>query len=103
MNKVIKDGKVAVLVSPGFGAGFTTWNHNEGLSPFEPKIVNMILEGRLEEIDEDWIKDNLGVDTYGGGIGQLEIEWIPQGVSFSINEYDGSESIYRSDDLKYTA
>ena len=25
MNKVIRDGKVAVVVSPGFGAGWSTW------------------------------------------------------------------------------
>ncbi len=25
MNKVIKDGKVAVLISYGFGSGFYTW------------------------------------------------------------------------------
>ena len=25
MNKVIRDGKVAVLISYGFGAGFYTW------------------------------------------------------------------------------
>ena len=28
MNKVIRDGKVAVLYSPGYGAGWYSWNWN---------------------------------------------------------------------------
>ena len=26
IEKVVRDGKVAVLVSPGYGAGWSTWN-----------------------------------------------------------------------------
>jgi len=29
MTKYIRDGKVAVLYSPGFGAGWSTWNDDE--------------------------------------------------------------------------
>lgn len=44
--KVIRDGMVAVAIAPGYGAGWTTWNEN--LSPFEPKVIDMIESGRQE-------------------------------------------------------
>ena len=28
MNKLIRDGKVAVLISPEYGAGWSTWNYD---------------------------------------------------------------------------
>lgn len=103
MEKVIRDGKVAVIVSPGFCAGFVTWSDKQ-ISPFEPKVVEMIEKGKQDEITEDWCKENLGLENiYCGGARDLKIEWLPECVSFSINEYDGSESLYRSDEMEYTA
>lgn len=99
-RKITRDGKVAVAISPGFGAGWTTWNN---LSPFEPKIIKMIELGKQNEITEEWCEVHLGERFYCGGAKNLEIVWIPKGVKFSINEYDGSESIYRSDELEYEA
>jgi hypothetical protein len=29
MEKVIRDGKVAVLYSPGYGAGWYSWNRDQ--------------------------------------------------------------------------
>jgi hypothetical protein len=101
-GKVIKNGKVAVAISPDFGAGWVTWNQDE-ISPFEPKVIKMIEDGKQAEIDEEWCNKNLGCEPYCGGAYCLEIEWVPVGVSFSINEYDGSERLYRSDQMEYTA
>ena len=93
---------VAVAISPGFGAGWTTWN--TGLSPFEPKVIEMIRQGKRDKIDDEWCEKNLKIkDIYCGGVEDLEIEWLPVGTKFSINEYDGSESIYRDDELQYEA
>ncbi len=100
-TKVIRKGRVAVAISPGFGAGWTTWNRE--ISPFEPKIIGMIQKKRQNEITDEWCKNNLGVDAYCGGVNDLEIVWLPKGTKFSINEYDGSESIYRDDELDYVA
>jgi hypothetical protein len=64
----------------------------------------MIENGNQSKIDEEWCKKELGLDDiYCGGAHDLKIEWIPEGVKFSINEYDGSESLYLSDKLDYTA
>lgn len=102
MDKIIKDGKVAVAVSGGFGAGWTTWNGR--ISPFEPKVIKMIESGEQDKITESWCEKELGIkNVYCGGVSDLKIEWIPVGVRFSINEYDGSESIYRSDNLEFEA
>jgi len=102
MIKVIENGKVAVAISSGFGAGWTTWNN--GISPFEPKVIEMIRSGRQAEINEEWCERELGLkDICCGGAEDLEIEWVPIGVKFSINEYDGSEFLYRDDELEYVA
>lgn len=102
MEKVIKDGKVAVLVSPGFGAGWGTWNKEFPELVFHPKIVEMVLNGQQDRIDEDWLVDNLGGKyTYVccGGCRDLEIKWLPIGIKFIIEEYDGSEYLITEDDL----
>jgi acetyl-CoA acetyltransferase len=41
MEKVIRDGKVAILYSPGFGAGWSTWNSYSNEMIFDPDIVNV--------------------------------------------------------------
>jgi hypothetical protein len=94
-GKVINDAKgVAIAVSPGWGAGWTTWND---LSPFEPKVIAMILAGRQGEIDEEWCKAELNLDNdtyvYCGGAMQLEVTWVPKGSRFKIDDYDGNESL----------
>ena len=104
MEKVIRDGKVAVLYSPEYGAGWYTWNeYNEELL-FNPKVVEMVEQGKVNQINEDWVKENLGIDNvYCGGAKSLHIEWIPQGTAFIIDEYDGNESIELLDDIKLIA
>lgn len=103
MEKVIKNGEVAVLISHGFGAGWYTWNPNEQLL-FHPKLVEMVDKGRAHEITQEWVSENLGIDgVYCGGVDNLEIHWLPIGTTFSINEYDGSEFIVLLTDLYLTA
>ena len=90
MNKVIRDGKVAVLYSPGFGAGWHTWGAPKELI-FNPEIVRLVEENKKHEI-ADYV-EQLGFDFYTGGAEDLKIKWIPEGSQFRITEYDGSESI----------
>jgi len=102
MEKVYRGGKVAVAVSPGFGAGWTT--RNRKISPFEPKIIIMIEKNKQKEITEDWCKKNLGIDyVFCGGVDNLEIDWLPIGTKFSINVDDGYESIFRIEDFTWEA
>lgn len=98
MEKVIKNGEVAVCYSPGYGAGWSTWGDNNQAETliFHPKIVKMVLDNRQSEITPEWLVENFGEeyeDVYCGGADSLEIEWIKEGQLFRIDEYDGYESI----------
>ena len=62
----------------------------------------MILENRQDEITGEWLAENIGEEysnVYCGGAIDLEIEWLPEGTPFIINEYDGSESIDTYDNM----
>ena len=90
MNKIIKDGKVAVLISSGFGAGFGSWGAPiEAI--FDPKLVELVesedFDGAVKYVETTYPE----ATTFG--IIDLEIAWIDEGEEFIINEYDGYESI----------
>ena len=103
MEKVIRNGKVAVLYSPGFGAGWHSWNERKELL-FHPKLVEMVENNKQSKITEQWIKENLGIDNvYCGGAADLQIKWLDEGTAFIINEYDGSESIETLENLTLIA
>ncbi len=97
MSKVIRNGKVAVLYSPGFGAGWSTWacRGEEDYRDFmlhDPTLVGMVERGASAEEIETYVTD-IYPDTYCGGADDLVIEWLPVGTAFRVHEYDGSESI----------
>jgi hypothetical protein len=101
MEKVIRDGKVAVLYSPGYGAGWYSWNEIPELI-FHPKLVEMVEAGQQANITEEWIEKNTEIDgesVYCGGAMDLKIAWVPVGTKFKISEYDGSESVIFVEDL----
>ena len=90
MNKVIRDGKVAVLISYGFGAGFYTWGAPlEAI--FDPKLIELVesedFDGAVKYVETTY------PDVYTGGVEDLEVVWVDEGEEFTIEEYDGSESI----------
>ena len=103
MEKVIRDDKVAVLVSHGFGAGWYSWNQEHQELLFHPKLVEMVEQGKEKEIDDEWIEENIGIDIYCGGAKGLTIYWLPVGTAFRIEEYDGAESLITIDDLSIVA
>jgi len=105
MNKVIRDGKVAVLVSPGYGAGWSTWAYagdedNRDFMLFDPTLVAMVERGDSVEAIESYVKSK-HPNTYCGGADDLTIEWLPVGTAFRIHEYDGSESVEVRDDMHW--
>lgn len=109
MRKVIKDGNVAVLYSPGFGAGWSTWNDMRADMVFCPEIVEKILSG--EEVTVEFCKeifncddnnlDPKGEHMYFDGASDLEVVWLYKGTVFTIDEYDGSESLNIQDDMDW--
>jgi hypothetical protein len=91
MNKLVDNGKVAVLYSPGFGAGWSTWNQEVPEIIFDPAIVKFVETDQWAELNTYVTLKYPGL--YTGGMKDLAIAWVPEGTLFKINEYDGSESI----------
>lgn len=87
-----QNGELAVLISPGFGAGWSTWN-DEGIA-YDKRVVEYWLnENPTSEEMKEFLESIGYSNTYMGGYSSLRIEYIPRGTMFCIHEYDGSESI----------
>ena len=114
-EKYVQDGKVAVLVAPGYGAGWSTWNHPA--LAYDKRVVEYYLERKddkdlckkISSLNTDENKkaskyfESLGYeDVYFGGFKDLVIEWIPEGVRYKIDEYDGCESIVTIDAVDWS-
>lgn len=104
IEKVIRDGKVAVLISPGFGAGWSTWvgHENREAALFDRRFVEAAEAGvtNIEPIAKAVFGDE---HAYTGGWRDIKIEWLDQGERFCVEEYDGSESLRMVDDLVIVA
>jgi len=91
IDKCIKDGMVGVLVSGGYGAGFSTWNSIEGIE-FEPHVIQMLEDEKSEEEITKYLEEEYP-EGYWGGVEGLEVVWLKPGTEFKITEYDGAEGI----------
>ena len=104
MNKLVRDGKVAVLFSPDYGAGWSTWAREEIREAvlFDPAMVELVEAEKWEELQ---IYVTLKYpDMFCGGLRDLQIAWMPEGTQFVVNDYDGNESIQTRDSTDwYTA
>ena len=100
MEKVIRDGKVAVLYSPGYGAGWYSWHDIKELI-YDPIVVDMVERKEPANVIESYCEEKYGDDAYFGGAEDLQVEWIPIGTKFRIAEYDGAESIEYYDETKW--
>lgn len=103
MEKVTRDGKIAVLYSPGFGAGWFTWNTEIPQCLFDPEIVSMVEKNSSQAEIKKFASEKYPEGYWGGARG-LRINWIDEGSSFCIEEYDGNESFrFRESDGWITA
>lgn len=96
-------GLVAVLISPGFGAGWSTWGDGEQRDAmlFDSRLVDYVLSHGSEGLGD--YAESLGYTGYMGGASDVQVEWLEPGTRFMIDEYDGSESIRTFDDLCHVA
>lgn len=98
--KVVRDGNVAVLVSRGFGAGWSTWNCDASACLYSPEIVALV-EAKAAPTEIGQKAEELWPDGYWGGASGLTVEWVAAGTAFEINEYDGAESLCVRDDINW--
>jgi len=87
-------GEVAVAVSIGFGAGWSTWGD---VSPLDKEFNELILNGDFETAEK--LAKEKGF--YAGGLSDCKIVWLEKGTKFRIDEYDGAESIVLLDEKDY--
>ena len=101
--------KFGVLVSHGFGAGFSTWSEHE--LAYDRRVIEFWL---AHKEDERWMREveryhpespehkeacvffkKIGLSDcpYMGGFPDCDLEWVPVDARFRINEYDGAESL----------
>jgi hypothetical protein len=98
MEKVIRDGKVGVLVSPGFGGGFSTWGYpTEAI--FDPTLIELVESEKYQKAvdycEATW------PNQYSGGVEDLVVRWVPEGSEFVIEEYDGAESLMLKEEYNW--
>ena len=90
-EKLERDGKIAVLYSPSFGAGWSTWNTEAKYQAllFDREIVELVLANRLDAAVRLAEKKYPGIFSFG--VGTLAVEWVPKGERFIVEAYDGAE------------
>lgn len=100
IKKLINDNnEVAVITSPGHGAGFSSWMSSDEpreSAIFDPVLATLVING------EDYA-DHLRT-TYGGSthlVDTLEVTWLPVGSRFLVDEYDGYESLSVVEETKW--
>lgn len=99
MDRYIVDGKVAVLICYGYGAGWSSWGD---LDPFDPVLAEMLHKNCSREALEQEAKKRYPDECLTvWNIKFLNIEWVPVGTRFRIHEYDGFESLVVFDLEKY--
>lgn len=102
---------VGVVIAPGFGAGWSTWNFI--INPCDGDFIKFLIDNGniFEGIDETeeyevwtikidtrkvenyWKNERKYNNIYCGGTDDLEIHWIEKGDWIRITEYDGAEKI----------
>lgn len=96
-----------VLISPGFGTGWSTWN--DPRMAFDRRLIEAFECGISEE-DMEALCVKCGYVNpyedalYMGGFDRLKVIDVPSGMLFQIIEYDGAERIkfFDEDDWYYS-
>lgn len=85
-----------ILVSPGYGAGWSTWLSDPRVLVYQPIIDHLEAGGSLtgnHPLLEQMAKD-LDLDSpYYGGVADLMVV-DTKGLPFQVREYDGSETVH---------
>jgi hypothetical protein len=93
LNKVIRDGRVAIVYSKHHGAGWSSWIDIEGIDT-DPGLVELIERSAGQDEILTYCRNTWGTKPYYGGAScGLDIMWIPEGSEYIIDEYDGMETV----------
>lgn len=115
-----KNGEIGVLVSPEYGAGWSTWNNAE--LAYDKRVVEFWLshkddkefmrtveiggsyysgESNAHKEAEDFFK-SIGYEKcpYMGGFSDIVLMFVPRGIPWRILEDDGDEELETLEDLE---
>jgi len=102
MEKLIVDGKVAVVIHPEYGGGWSTVFPDIPEILFDPGIVNLVQEKQWEKLKTYLtLKFPEVAHISGRSSKYLVIHWVSQGFKFRIAEYDGKERVVYHDDEEW--
>lgn len=92
MKKKLKGGKIAVLYSSDWGAGWYSWH---GIRPllFDPTVVEMVENNEPTEKIKQYCRDTYGTNNCYDGADSLDVAYVDTDERFYIKEYDGLESV----------
>jgi hypothetical protein len=114
-----KDGKIGVLVSPEYGAGWSTWNNAE--LAYDKRVVEFWLSHKddkefMETVGSDGYYcgeskaykeaarffKSIGYEKcpYMGGFSTIVLMFVPRGIPWRISEDDGAEELETLEDLE---
>lgn len=94
MEKLIRGGKVAVLIAPSFGGGWSTWGSQYPELLFDIRVVDAKERYLSFTSVEEYIRDKYpNAFIYCRSYDDLVIEWLEEGTEFIVEEYDGAETI----------
>ena len=95
MEKLYNDkGQVAVAVSYGYGAGWSTWNTTNKELCLDKTFNELILAKKFRQAEA--LAEEL--DYCGLGINKCQIKWLEVGTKFYISECDGFEELITVND-----
>ncbi len=103
MNKVIKNGLVAVVLSKSYKSGWFTIHRTIELL-YDPYVVNFIeknpdfsesLEAAYEL--EEYLDAAYGYRDYYGDVTDLKIKWVAENLSFIVKDIYGWETLIITD------
>lgn len=103
MNKLIRDGKVAVVVSGSWSAGWSTYNqeHAEGMC-MDADIAECVLnEDILGAVNI--ARSRYGLECDDLRYDELWVAWIDVGTRFTIVYGNPSEYVVTEQNLLFTA
>lgn len=111
-----KDGKFGVLVSPEYGAGWSTWNECPALA-YDKRVIKFWLKKKddkefMKKIDtftgndakieaKNFMKSIGYSDLYMGGFSDITLQYVEKGVPWRITEDDGYEKLETWDDAGF--
>ena len=90
------------LISPGFGAGWSSWNSEaKEFLLFDEGLINLAKRNATEEEAGKYIKEKGYKNIYIGGWEDIEVRELGDDMKFIVEEYDGSESIRIKDEEEW--